>query len=704
MPTANQNPQGQQPAKWYTIRTNARATAAGADNGVQASAAEILIYGDIGESWYGDTIAAKDFVRDVAALDVEHLTVRINSYGGSVTDGIAIHNALKRHSAQVTTVIDGIAASIASLIAMAGDTVEMAENAQIMIHAPWGYQVGNSADMREYADMLDSWADAMSTTYASKTGTDKAEFLALLTDGKDHWYTAEQALEAKLIDTVIPGLPVAASAQLKESVKARYASFGQTGTAPATPAYTSSTTAAAAATQPQENTMPGAATQQPAAASQPAGNNEETIRLQALAADGERRKGIQLAFAAFAARAGVAELQTTCCDDVNCSVEQANTKLLAHLGKDATPVAGSYIVTLEDSRDKFRAGAEKAVLARAGMEKDDRANNYRGFTMMELARECLAHAGVNTRGMDKMGMVSAAFTHTSSDFPSLLSNIAEKAMLRGYEEADETFQKWTSKGTLSDFKVARRVGLNTFPSLDQIAEGAEYHYADVSDRGESVVLATFGKLFSLNRQTIINDDLGAFTKIPRSMGRAAIRTIGDLVYAILTTNPKMSDGVALFHANHKNLLDAANAATISTASVDAMRVAMGKQSDGNASALNIRLANLIVPLALEGLAITVRDSQYAVGGANNATIPNIVKGNFDVIADARLDRASPTSWHGVADSGKYDTVEVQYLDGIETPTLEQQNGWNVDGVEFKVRIDAGVKALDYRTLAKNIGA
>ncbi|KAK0329192.1 hypothetical protein LTR94_037805, partial [Friedmanniomyces endolithicus] len=82
------------------------------------------------------------------ALDVEQLTVRINSYGGSVTDGIAIHNALKRHKATVTTVVDGIAASIASLIAMAGDTVEMAENAQIMIHAPWGWNSGNSAAMR----------------------------------------------------------------------------------------------------------------------------------------------------------------------------------------------------------------------------------------------------------------------------------------------------------------------------------------------------------------------------------------------------------------------------------------------------------------------------------------------------------------------------------------------------------------------------
>jgi ATP-dependent protease ClpP protease subunit len=159
-------------------------------------------------------------VREVALLDVTALTVRINSYGGSVTDGVAIHNALKRHKATVTTVIDGIAASIASLIAMAGDTVEMADNAMLMIHAPWMYTGGNSASLREDADMLDSYAEAMATSYIAKTGGDKAEILALLQDGKDHWYTAEQAIAAKFADVSVAALPLAASAGLNPSIRA----------------------------------------------------------------------------------------------------------------------------------------------------------------------------------------------------------------------------------------------------------------------------------------------------------------------------------------------------------------------------------------------------------------------------------------------------------------------------------------------------
>lgn len=190
--------------QWYEIKQ--RQKAAG------EKAAEVFIYGDIGESWFGETVAAKDFVKEIAALDVDAMTVRINSYGGSVSDGLAIHNALKRHKARVITAIDGAAYSIASLIAMAGDEVHMAENAMLMIHAPWGGVVGNSAEMRDYADVLDKMAGAMATTYAARTGRDVDAMLALLTDGADHWYTAEEALASGFVTHITEALAMAASA------------------------------------------------------------------------------------------------------------------------------------------------------------------------------------------------------------------------------------------------------------------------------------------------------------------------------------------------------------------------------------------------------------------------------------------------------------------------------------------------------------
>lgn len=666
--------------KFYSIRQ--RPSAAG------EKSAEVLIYGDIGESWYGESVTAKEFVRELAALDVEELTIRVNSYGGSVPEGIAIHNAIKRHKAKTTIAIDGIAASIASLIAMAGDTVEMAENALLMVHAPWGFAMGNSKEMREYADHLDTWSKAMATSYAAKTGMSEDEVMALLTDGVDHFYTAEEAKDAGFVDSVTASLALAAHID-RAAVAARFK------TMPAT----AGKTPAAAAAQPahKETMMPE---QNKPAADPQAATNEAEIRAAAVKQEADRRAAIKaLATGNIIAFDGMQEVIAACENDINCSVEDARAKVLAHMSKGTEPLAGGHVVTTEDEADKARRGVSSALRIRAGLEKNDGANPYRGYTLFELARASAERAGVKTGHLDKMGVVAAAFTHSTSDFTNLLADVANKAMLKGYEEAEETFQRWTSVGNLPDFKAAKRVGLDTFPTLSAVPEGAEYSYATVGDRGETIQLATYGKLFSITRQAIINDDLDAFTKLPRSMGRAAIRTVGNLVYAVLTGNPKMSDNVDLFHATHNNLL---SSAAITTDSVDKMMAAMAKQKDGTGSTLNIGLSYLLVPVALRGAASVVANSEYEVGASSkNNTVPNSVRGLFEVIADARLDAASSSHWYGAANPAMFDTIEVAYLDGNQTPVLEQQAGWDIDGVEFKVRIDAGVKPLDFRTLAKN---
>ena len=454
-------------------------------------------------------------------------------------------------------------------------------------------------------------------------------------------------------------------------------------------------------TEPAAPAAPAAIETPAPTAAAPGAKTEAQVREEVLAQETARRNGIATAFSKFTTTDGVLALMAACQNDPRITINDANEKLLAHLGKGSEPVAGQHIVTIEDERDKFKAGVSNALLVRAGLVKAQGNNEYRGYTLFELARASLEKVGVRTSGLSKMDVVAAAFTHNTGDFANLLANVAHKAMLKGYEEAEETFQLWTAVGDLPDFKAANRVDLNAFPSLKKVAEGAEYKYATFGDRNEQIMLATYGSLFSITRQAIINDDLQAFTKIPQRMGRAAIRTVGDLVYAILTSNPAMSDGKALFHTDHKNIITPAGAP--STATVDAMRVGMGKQKQGNAT-LNIRLANLLVPLALEGTAKTVRDSEFEVGASRDATVPNSVRGTFEVIADARLDADSAVKWYGAANAATQDTVEVAYLDGNSAPALEQQNGWNVDGVDFKVRIDAGVKALAWETLNRNAGA
>lgn len=368
-------------------------------------------------------------------------------------------------------------------------------------------------------------------------------------------------------------------------------------------------------------------------------------------------------------------------------------------------IGGPRASVTADAGDRFRQGAVLGLMARGGLKGGER-NEFTGMTLAEMARQSLAIAGVRQSYDRRTEMIGQAFVqsaggHSTSDFANVLANITGKAALIGWEEALETFTSFTSVGTLTDFKETKRVGTGVFSSLAEKAEGAEYKYGTMGDRGESIVLATYGRMLKITREAIINDDLSLLTDAPRKMGRAARRTIGNLVYAVLTGNPNMSDGVALFAAGHNNL--AGSGAAPNVTSLGAARAAMRTQKEGEASALNIAPAYFIVPAALETLATQLMTSTFEPT-ANKGHATNPVAGMAEVIVDGRLDAASATAWYLAASPAMHDTIEVAYLDGVQEPFIEQKESWSTDGAELKVRIDAGVAPLDFRSLYKNPGA
>lgn len=158
--------------------------------------AEVSIYDEIG--MWGTT--AKDFAGEIRALEVDAITLRINSPGGDAWDGVAIYNAVKDHPAQVTVVVDGIAASAASVIAQAGDRIVMNRGSQMMIHDASGLVMGNAEDMREFAEVLDKMSDSLAGIYAARAGGTVEEWRATMR--KDTWYMAAEAVEAGLADEV----------------------------------------------------------------------------------------------------------------------------------------------------------------------------------------------------------------------------------------------------------------------------------------------------------------------------------------------------------------------------------------------------------------------------------------------------------------------------------------------------------------------
>jgi hypothetical protein len=407
-------------------------------------------------------------------------------------------------------------------------------------------------------------------------------------------------------------------------------------------------------------------------------------------------------------RAGFDEAKITGYLTAGTSVDAVRSAAFEQLITNGPTAGGTgFRGTIEmgaDSRDKFRSAAEGSILLRSGRTIGEDliklgARDLAGFTLVELARESLRMAGQPIYG-NALEMVGRSFT--TSDFPLLLANVANKSLLEGWETQEETWQQWVAEGSVSDFKTHTAVRAGEVDSLDEIGEDDEYKYGTRTEQAESYKIATFGKLFKMSRQTIINDDLGALTDIPREHGEAATRTVGDVVYAVLTANAAMGDGVALFNtATHKNL--ASSGAVVDVTSLGAAEVAMGLQKDiGGKRRLNIKPVFFLCPLTKKVAAETFFTST-SIGTQASPNVQNIYSGAFFTrIYEPRLDDNSTTAWYLLARKGK--TVKVFFLNGNKTPFLDTKQGWGVDGVEFKVRIDCGAKAMSWKGLYKNPGA
>ena len=678
-------------AKWYEIKA-----AAPVAQGEAPKPAEVLIYGNIGDRWNEDGVVASELVRDLSALETDTINLRINSYGGSVPDGLAIYNALRRHKATVNVFVDGVAISCASYIAMAGDTITMAKNAQMMIHGPWTIAAGNASDMREQAEILDRYAKAMASAYADKSGKTYEDALALLTDGKDHWFLADEAKAEGFADEV--GEEVAVAASLANSFDlSRFKAAAPAAAGHSTPV----SQPAAAAAKPQEHSMPEEKkpAAQPAAYARTKDDNAQVIAM----------------FKPFAARPEIAALQTEVLADPGLTIETIQARLLAEMGKGAEPAVpqNSFpkIETVSDEGDKRKDAVVASILARAGVVQDPAAraalasNPYRGDRLLDTARASLQRAGVSVSGMTPMEVVAAAFTQGTSDFPVLLENAMHKTLQAAYATAALTWNRFCATGSVSDFRAHNRYRTGSFGSLDAVNELGEFVNKSIPD-GEkaSITAGTKGNIINLSRTAIINDDLGAFVGLSNMLGRAAARTVEADVYALLALNsgagPTMGDGKALFHADHGNIT---TGAAITMAALDLDRVAMASQKDvsGN-DYLDLRPAVLLVPIGLGGTARSINEAQYDPDTANKLQKPNIVNGLFRDIVDTP--RMTGTRRYLFADPSEAPVLEVAFLDGNQNPYLELQNGFDVDGARYKVRLDYGVAAVDYRGAVTNAGA
>ena len=406
------------------------------------------------------------------------------------------------------------------------------------------------------------------------------------------------------------------------------------------------------------------------------------------------RLGLERTFAEDMVQRGVSieEARRVILDKVAHTSEQ--TRTFSHV---SIPLGG------RDERVTRREAVSNALLHRYSptlFSLSEPAREYRGMTLLELAREFLSTSGVNVRGMSRDEIATRSL-HSTSDFPEVLAAVTNKTLRQAYDVYPRTFVPLCRQVLATDFKAMNRVQIGEAPQLLKVNESGEFKRGSIAESKESYRIETYGRVVGITRQVLINDDLDAFTRIPAMYGTAIATLESDVVWAVITANAAMADGVALFHASHKNL--AATGSALSVAAIAEGRTAMAKQTGlDKKTVLNIRPSYLVVPAALE-LTAEQLIAQNLVPARTGDVVPQSIR-TIIPISEPRLDAISPTSWYLAANPAQIDTIEYAYLEGQQGAYIETRNGFDVDGVEIKCRLDFGAKAIDWRGLYKNAGA
>lgn len=399
------------------------------------------------------------------------------------------------------------------------------------------------------------------------------------------------------------------------------------------------------------------------------------------------------------------------------TLEQVNDKIVTALAARDAAAGGhrgaARIQTVGDEHTRNIQGMAEEVARKINptAEITDNGRRFAYQSLTDMGRTILEGLGVNTRGLSKQEVARLMTTvragvgmQTTGDFPSLMANVANKRLRAAYEQLAMPYRMWARRApNLPDFKSVLVASLSGAPDLQQVNEHGEFKYGSVSDAGVTYQAITYGRIVPFTRQAIVNDDLRGFDRMAAAFGDAAARKQNALVLAQLTTNPLMADGNALFVAGHGNYVSTGTAISLSTLSD--MRKSFRKQTGMAGEPLNLMARWLLVPSDQETVAYQYTSNNYQPT-AQNGISPFGPSGPspLQVIVDPMLDASSTTAWYGLADSAQADTVEFAFVDGSEGVVMDLEEGFDIDGIAMKARMDFAARAIDWRGAYKNNGA
>lgn len=376
------------------------------------------------------------------------------------------------------------------------------------------------------------------------------------------------------------------------------------------------------------------------------------------------------------------------------------------------PVTAGHPARIEVTRD----GGDSIVRAfnselerRAGLinAPTDEGKAAYGLTCLEMCRGYLQSRGVNTLGMSKNEVVQRAF-HSTSDFPNLFANVANKTLLAAYAEEPQTWGPLARQRNLPDFKSVTDLQIAGQIVPEKILEGGEYKSGTLTEGKATWNLATYGKRIAVTRQAIINDDLDSLSRVPELLGRGCRLLESNMVWELLTTGASGAtvslDGKALFHADHSNTSTGAGS-VIGIAGMDAAKVKLRKQTDLAGNRLNLAPAFLVVPPELETTALQfLYPTGYAPTSLTGSSGPNPFAAGVQLIVEPRLSDDSTAYWYLTSSPNRVEMITYGYLAGEAGPTITTTENRNPDGVELLVRMDFGCTLSDYRGFVRSAGS
>jgi ATP-dependent protease ClpP protease subunit len=684
---------------------------------------ELVLYGTVGASFWDEDYFTAAQVREQLAGMTGPITVRINSGGGIASEGQAVFTQLKDYPGEVTVVVDAVAASAASLIAMAGDKIVMRTGSWMLIHDPamaWLEARGTEADHLRAAKQLGVMANAYADVYAARAGITREEARQIMKD--ETVMDAEMALmmgfatetdvtEAEPVARFdyriyahAPEAARAASESLGEG-RGRMAILASIAGAPRIQAKEPlmaddkeavEATSADDVTEPKTPEAPEAA---------------EVVVANATAAERARAKRIM----EMTAAAGLPVTMATALIEKGASLEAASDEIVAKWKEkgdvDKVSIGAPVAQIIRDERETKREGMAQAIAAQLGRKdpESDKARPYMGFRIAEMAADYIGYRGPLRTAADTLRAVEMSM-HSTSDFPLVLENALNKRLQDTYAKAIPTYTNVAERMDFTDFRPHPVSNIGDYPGMQLIREGGEIQFGTVGEKKETLTLLSYASGLSISRQMIINDDLSAIDRILSNRGQM-VALFEDQVFWAMFLSGTLADGPTLletgrqvFNTNAADNTKAGAATAITVAALGAARASLRtKRSLASAAGrtdgqlLNLQAAILLVGPQKE----TEAQQLVAPINAQQASNVNPFSGQLRIVVTPYI---TDNAWYVLADPSVLANFAYGFLRGETGPRMRMDEPLGVQGMRFTVEHDFGCGAIDFRAGWKNPGA